>query len=457
MRAGQRSAGSPSHRAILAIAIPITISNVTEPLIGVVDTAVVGRLPDPAHIGAVAVGSLIFDFVYWGFGFLRMGTTGLTAQALGADDPEEIRASLGRALIVALGCGLALWVLQVPIRELAFGLVEGSAHVEVMARDYFDLRILSAPATFTNFAILGWLIGLGRASTALALSLVLNATNLLLDAFFVLELGWGVSGVATGTLIAQVVAALVGLLVVARHLRTLGGRWDRARLLSPEALRRTLAVNRDILVRNLALVSIFGFFTAQGAAHGDVVLAANAVLMHFVNVAAYFLDGMAFAAEGLVGKAFGARDPDALIGAARRTTAWSLGLAMAISLALAVFGPELVDLLTVAPEARAAAKEYLGWAVAAPVAGVLCFQLDGIFVGATRAAEMRNASLASLVLFLAGFWLLVPFDNHGLWGALLISYAARTLTLGAYLPRLLRAARAPPEPGPEGSLVDAAS
>jgi MATE family multidrug resistance protein len=428
----------PSHRAILAIAVPIMISNLSTPLLGVVDTGVIGQIPDAALIGAVALGALVFTFAFWAFGFLRMGTTGLTAQALGASDTEEIRASLGRAVFIAIVIGVALVAVQWPVRELAFFLLDGSERVESLARDYYDIRIWSAPATLTNYALLGWFIGLGKARVALMLQLILNLTNMLLDAFFVLGLHMGVDGVAIGTVIAEFVAAIAGLIIAARYLRHVGGQWDMVRLLVPEQIRRTLTVNRDIMIRSLSLVFVFGWFLAQGAKHGDSILAANAVLMHFISVTAYFLDGFAFAAEALVGKAVGAAHRAGLSKASRMTTWWAAGVALLSSLFLFVFGPSLIDILTTEPGVRELAREFLPWATFAPLVGVWCFQLDGIFIGATRTAAMRNAMLMSAAIFLVGWYVLTPFGNQGLWASLYVHYAARTFTLLYYFPGLRR-------------------
>ena len=426
-----------THREVLAIALPIMLSNVSTPLLGVVDTAVVGRIPDPAHVGAVAVGALIFSFVFLGFGFLRMGTTGLTAQALGAGDEREVRAGLVRALLVAAGCGTALIALQWPIRWVSFALLEGTEQVESLAAVYFDYRIFSAPAALTSYALLGWFVGLGRTGVGLMLQLVLNVTNMALDALFVLAFDWGVEGVALGTLMAEWIAAIVGLAVAFVVVRRRGGRsLDWERVLDRERLKRTFAVSSDIMIRSLALVFAFAFFTAQGAAMGEVLLAANAVLMQFINVSAYVLDGLAFAAEALVGRAIGAQSPGAIVTAVRRTTLWAAGLALLVALVLFVFGDTFIRWMIVDESARAAAREYLFWSAAAPFVGVWCFQLDGIFIGATRTAEMRNAALASLVLFLGAWWLLRPFGNHGLWASLHTHYLARTLTLLRYYRRI---------------------
>jgi len=427
------------HRTILTIAVPIMLSNVSTPLIGAVDTAVVGQTPDPAYIGAVAVGSLVFTFVFWAFGFLRMGTTGLTAQALGARDPAEMVATLGRALLVALVAGVALVVLQWPIRETAFALLDASASVEGLGRSYVDIRIWSAPAALVNYALLGWFIGLGRTDIALVLQLLLNLTNIGLDLWFVLGLGWGVPGVAAGTVLAEVLAASVGVAVALRHARTLGAGWSRRAILAPAQLRRTLVVNGDIMVRSLALIFVFVWFMAQGAAQGDVGLAANAVLMQFISMAAYFLDGLAFAAEALVGRAVGAMRRAAVAAAAVRTSLWAGGVAALIALALWGFGPTLIDLLSVDPAVRATARTYLPWAIGAPLMGVWAFQLDGIFIGATRTADMRNAMLSSSLVFLLAWYVLQPWGNHGLWAALYVNYLARTATLLYRYPALLRA------------------
>jgi MATE family multidrug resistance protein len=427
-----------THRAVLAIAIPVMLSNLSTPLTGVVDTAVVGRIPGAAPIGAVAAGSLVFTFLFWAFGFLRMGTTGLTAQAHGAQDRDELRATLGRALLVALAAGMSLILLQWPIRAGAFAMLGASREVERLALGYFDVRIWAAPAALANYAILGWLIGLGRTDLGLIVQLFLNVTNMLLAILLVLILGWGVRGVALATVLAEYGATGVGCLIAARHLRALGGAWSLAGLLAPERLQRVMTVNLDIMIRSLALLAVFVWFTSNGARQGDAILAANAVLMHLVSLSAFFLDGMAFAAESLVGQAVGASRRAGLIRAARVTTAWATAVACMLSLVLSVCGVPIIDALTVDAEVRHTASRYLPWAAGVPLMGVWAFQLDGIFIGATRTADMRNAMLLSLAIFLAGWWLLRPLGNHGLWAALYVSYLARLGTLLWYYPRLVR-------------------
>ncbi len=427
-----------THRSVLAIAVPVMLSNVSTALIGIVDTGIVGQVPDPAYIGAVAVGSLVFLLAFWAFSFLRMGTTGLTAQALGAGNAADLGASLARALILAVGIGTVLVVLQWPIRELAMHLLEGSARVEALAAEYFDVRIWAAPATLANYALLGWFIGLGRTDIGLVLQLVLNVTNMVLDAVFVLALGWGVEGVAAGTLLAECLAAMVGIAIAIQHVRRNAWRIAPGDLLDATKLRRTLAVNRDIMVRSLALIFVFVWFMSRGAADGDVTLAANAILMQLITVSAFFLDGLAFAAEALVGRSMGAEDRRGLSAAMRLTTFWAAVTALIICVALFSLGAAIIDFLTVDNAARKAAREFLPWAAAAPLLGVWAFQLDGVFIGATRTVAMRNAMLLSSSIFLVSWWILLPFGNHGLWGALYINYCARIGTLAYCLPALLR-------------------
>ena len=428
-----------THRTVLAIAAPIVLSNLSTPLLGVADTAVMGRLGDPKYIGAVAIGALIFTMVFWTFGFLRMGTTGLTAQALGAKDGAEIRAALGRAMLIAGGVGLALITLQWPIREAAFFLLDGGPEVEPLARTYFDIRVWSAPAALANYALVGWFIGLGRAHIALALQVFLNLVNIFFNIVLALGLGWGVAGIAAGTLIAEVAAAALGLLIAARHLRFYPGRWTRARFMDAAQLARTIAVNRDIMLRTIVLMLSFAWFTAKSAEAGTVTLAVNAILLQFVTVSAFFLDGFALAAEALVGRAVGARSRDDFDRSARLSTLWAAGIACVLSLGIFATGGTVIDFLSVDAEVRTVARVYLFWAALLPVLSVWCYQLDGIFIGATRGPEMRNAALASSLIFLGLWWLLLPYGNHGLWAALTGFNLMRAASLGFYFPRLRRA------------------
>jgi len=429
------------HAHVLAIAVPIVLANVTTPLIGLVDTAILGQLGDPHYIGGVAIAAMIFNLLYWAFAFLRMGTTGLTAQAEGRGDSREIGATLMRALLIAAIAGVALIILQRPISALSFALLNGSQAVEASASAYFDIRIWGAPAALANFAFLGWFIGMGRARTALVLQLLLNGTNAILDAWFVLGLGYGVEGVAYGTLISETLAAGTGAWLALGIVKQQGIRFELPRILDAPALRRTLNVNRDIMIRTVGVIVAFTWFTAKSAEAGDVILAANAVLITLTHVAAYFLDGFAFAAETLVGQAIGAKRIARFRDAVRLSTLWAIIFS---TLASAVFwfgGGVIINVLTVNEEVRAAARVYLIWAALAPVIGVMAYQLDGIFIGATRTAEMRNMMLLSLAAFLVAWMTLTPlYGNHGLWAALAIFLSLRGLTLGLRYPALVRAA-----------------
>jgi MATE family multidrug resistance protein len=433
------------HARVWGLAGPIMISNLSTPLLGAVDTAVVGHLPDPTYIGGVAVGAIIFNFLYWGFGFLRMGTTGFTAQAYGAGEPDELRAALARPLILALVLGALLIVLQVPIGWLAFRLFEASDRVEALAESYYGIRIWSAPAALANYAMLGWLLGTRRAGAVLVLQIALNGTNIVLDLVFVLGLGWGVEGVALASLLAEVSALCLGLAMVAGVLRKSGGAWDWARIGDRRRLAALFRANADILVRTLCLLSAFAYFTARGASMGDVVLAGNAILIQLHSFMAYGLDGFAHAVEVLAGNALGAGSRRAFRQAVKVSTVWAGGTSLLFTLLFLVLGGPIIDLFTDLPEVRAAARDYLPWLIVSPLISVWSFQLDGIFIGTTRTAHMRNAMLLSLAVFLLACWLLIPaFSNHGLWLALTIFMAARAVTLGFYYPALERAVGAEP-------------
>lgn len=429
------------HAQVLAIAIPIILANVTTPLIGIVDTAVLGQLGDPFYIGAVAFGGVIFSLVYWAFGFLRMGTTGLTAQARGTGDEAEVAASLARALMIAAGGGLLLIAMQSPIAWTTFSVVEGSEAVESGAKTYFDIRIWGAPAALANYALFGWFIGRGETRVVLGLTLLLNGINLVLDAFFVMGLGLGVAGVALGTLIAEVGAALVGLTLALRAIARAGVKLTPKQTFDRYQLIRVFNVNSDIMIRTLCLVFAFAWFAAKSAEAGDVVLAANAVLINFLTFSAYLLDGFAFSAETLVGQAVGADRKPHFRQAVRLTSIWAVVIGTGLSLAYWFTGGFVIDMLTVNEEVRALARNYLFWVALTPITGVACFQLDGIFIGATRTADMRNMMILSLGVYLVAWWLLTPeFANHGLWSTLIIFFVVRAITLGSRFPALERAA-----------------
>ncbi len=441
-----------TNRAVLAIALPITLSNATTPLIGFVDTAVIGQTGEAHLIGAVAVGANIFSLLFWAFGFLRMGTTGLTAQAVGARDDAEVAANLARPMLIGLVAGLALVVLQAPLANAALALVAASDQVTAAAATYVTVRIWGAPAALVNYALLGWFIGQGRADTAFALQLVLNGINLALSVLFVLVFDWGVTGVAAAVVVAEVAALALGALLAARRLTRLSPRWREADILDPVRFARVLSVNADIMIRTLCLLTIFFIMTASAARADDLTLAANALLLAITSVTVYFLDGYAYAAETLVGQAVGARDRERFGRAAVLSTNWAAVTSLVLTVVLFVAGERIIAAMTPDEAVRAAAAEFLPWAALTPVIGVWCFQLDGIFIGATETRAMRNMMIASLAVFLVAWWALThDYGNHGLWAALLISYVARALSLWAAMPALV-ARRfppcAPPQPPP---------
>lgn len=427
------------HRRVWLIAGPIIISNISVPMLGAVDTAVMGHLPDPKYIGGVAIGAMVFTFIYWGFGFLRMGTGGLTAQAFGAKDADEVRACLARAAVVGIPAALILIALQSPIAAAAFSILEASADVETLGREYFFVRIWGAPATLMNFALLGWFIGCQNTKAALWHQLSLNSVNIVLDLVFVLGCGWGVAGVAAATAIADVIAVIIGLLLALPILRKLGGRFAWANILETQKIKRTITLNVDIFIRTICLVFAFAYFTAQGAAFGNVVLAANAVMLNFQTFMAHALDGFAHAVEALGGGAIGAKDRRAFRDAVRVSVFWGLVVALGFTLIYLVAGPFIIDALTGIETVRKASREFLVWSIVMPLIAVFPFLFDGIFLGATRGATMRNAMIVSLLIYLVCCYALVPlWGNDGLWASLTIFMGARGLTLGVRYPGLVR-------------------
>jgi MATE family multidrug resistance protein len=431
------------YGAIWQRAWPIILANAAAPLLGLADTAVIGNLGSLAQLGAIAFGALIFSFIYWSFGFLRMGTTGFTAQAAGAGDEPEVRATLGRALLVAAVLGLGLILLQWPLAELALGLLGGSAEVEAITRSYLTIRIWGAPAALCTYALMGSLIGLGKSRQLLLVQLLLNGLNIFLDVLFAGVLGWGVEGIALGTALAEWVTVIVAAAIVLRLLR---GRhtdnapfWPAELIRDRQKMRQALAANTDILLRTLLMLLCFAWFTNQGAVFGDAVLGANHILLQLISFSAFFLDGYAFVAEALVGEALGARQRLQLQLAIRRSTVMAAVTALLLAALIGLFGHNAVNALTDIPAVRLAAGDVLGWAALYVLLSFAAFQLDGIFIGATRTREMRNASFFSALIFVLAWWYLAPrFGNTGLWWAFLVYVCARALTLLAYYPRIVR-------------------
>jgi multidrug resistance protein, MATE family len=430
-----------SHGAVLRIAVPIMLSNVSEPLIGVVNTAVMGRLPEPHYIGAIAVGALIFSFLFWGFGFLRLSTGGLSAQATGAKDTHELQLIFWRSILLALGIGLTLLLLGPWIGRFAVSLVGGSDDVQREALVYFNYRIWSAPAALANFAILGWFIGQGRATLAFVNQMFLNITNMVLSATFVLYFGMATEGVGLAVILAEYAAVALGLIMALRALGKFDSKPSWKAVLKRAPFVKLIAANSDIMIRTFCLVFAFGWFVSRGAKAGDLVVAANAVLLNLFEVAAYLIDGFAYASEALVGQAIGARNRKRFSQAVRLTTIWAMVFGVLFSVVIWVAGETLLGLMTTNAEVKAFALQFLPWAALTPILGTICFQFDGIFTGAMATRDMRNMMILSLALFLAAWAVLEPrFGNHGLWAALCVFFISRGITFGWKFPALTRRA-----------------
>jgi MATE family multidrug resistance protein len=430
---------------VFAIAGPAMIANLTTPLIGIVSITAIGRLGDATLLGGVAMASVIFDCMFWLFAFLRMGTVAFTAQSLGGGEAGELRAHLARGLVVAAIVGALLIALQVPTAIVVLDAMGGSDGVTRAAKTYFAIRIWSAPLALGNYVVLGWLIGQARAMLALSIQVAINLINMAVTVLLVLVLDMGIAGAASAAVVAEGAGLLLGL-VIAWHLMQRQLSVPNAVLFDRARLTRMLSVNRDIMIRTAALISAFLFFTAQGARAGDVTLAANAVLNNFLLVSAFFLDGLANAAEQLCGRAFGARDRVAFSGATRLVAAWGFGFALAVALVFALFGTRFIDVMTSSADVRLMARDFLIFVIVSPLLAVFAFAFDGVYIGATWARDMRNLMLASLAVFLTAWFALRSFGNAGLWGALLAHYAARGGLEAARYPALLKASFTPASP-----------
>ncbi|WGI22719.1 MATE family efflux transporter [Amylibacter sp. IMCC11727] len=432
--------GELTHRRVLNVAIPIVISNATTPILGAVDTGVVGQMGLAAPIGAVGIGAVILTSVYWIFGFLRMGTAGLAAQAIGANDRGEVCALLVRSLMIGFAAGFLMIVLQVPIFWMAFQLAPASAEVESLAYGYLQIRIWSAPAAIAVYGLTGWLVAHERTRAVLVLQVWMNGVNILLDLWFVLGLGWGVEGVAVATMIAELSGLVLGVWLVRDGFR--GDYWKNWTVVFDRViLKRMALVNSDIMIRSVLLLICFASFLFLGSAFDDTTLAANQVLIQFLFITANAMDGFAFAAEALIGQALGAKDRGRLRRSVMITSFWGAVVIVILSIFFFFAGGWLIDVMTTAPEVRALARVYLIWMILAPFLGGPSWMLDGIFIGATRTTDMRNMMLISFGVYWLAIWLLLePFGNHGLWAALIIFFVARGVTLAVRYPALERAA-----------------
>ena len=428
------------------LAGPIILSNISVPLVGAVDTAVVGHLPEPQSIGAVALGALIFSFLYWGFGFLRMGTTGFIAQAYGAGDWKGLSDTLLRVLILAPLLGLVTIVLGWPLIDFVLYLIDSSAEIETLAADYSHIRIWSAPAVLCVYAFTGIFIGMHNTRAAFVLQLILNISNMLLDLLFVLGFGWGVEGVALASVLAEYLAMLCGFYLLRTQISTALSHYNRARLLARDALLKLFTVNSNIFIRTLCLLFAFSYFTAKSASQGEVILAANAILLHLQSIMAYGLDGFAHAVEAMAGSAYGAGRQRVFRRAVLLTTLWGAVIALLAGLVYLVFGDAIILLFTSIDAVADTASRYLPWMVVAPILSVWSFQLDGIFIGTGHTNAMRNAMIFSLVTYLLLLQLAIPmFGNHGLFFGLAFFMLIRALSLLFYFPGIEAAMRKPDE------------
>ncbi|MEM8592470.1 MAG: MATE family efflux transporter, partial [Pseudomonadota bacterium] len=417
-------------------AVPVVLSNITVPLLGIVDTGVVGQMGEAAPIGAVGLGAMILSTLYWFFGFLRMGTTGLAGQALGAGDAGEVDAILSRALLIGMGAGVVLILLQWPLLWAALAVAPATEAVETMAGEYVRIRIFSAPAAIAIYGITGWLIAQERTRAVLVLQLWMNGVNILLDLWFVIGLGWGVSGVAFATFLAEWSGLAVGLWFCAPVFRRAAWR-ERARLLQADKLAKLLSVSTDITIRSVLLMAAFTSFLFLGARFGEVTLAANQVLLQFVYVTSYALDGFAFAMEALVAQTLGARRRSDLRRATVLAFYWGFGSALALTFAFALAGGWLIDAMTTAEDVRAVAREFLPWLIAMPLISAGSYLIDGVFIGATRTQDMRDMMVASFAAYVVSVAAFMPwFGNHGLWAAVIVFFVARFVTLAVRYPRV---------------------
>jgi multidrug resistance protein, MATE family len=433
----------PTLGRVLALAVPIMLANASTPLIGFVDAAVIGRLGDAAPIGGVALGAAIFNAIYWSVGFLRMSTTGFAAQALGARDGVEIAATLVRALLIAIAIGVAVVVLQAPIQQGFLWVLGGSPAVQAATTAYYDWRIWAAPAGLVNFALLGWFIGLGRTMVAFWLQVLANVLNISFALLFVPVLGWGVPGVGLAAFLGEWAAAIGGLVIAAREFQARGATLDRAAVLAPAKLRAMFAANRDIMIRTVCVLAASQIFLRLSAGQGDAALAANALLLTLLTITYFMLDGYAHATETLVGQAIGAKDRPRLDRSVHLAAIAAGMTGVVAGLVIWASSEAIIAFMTTNADVRSLTSNYIVWVALLPFLGVWCFLLDGVFIGATRTADMRDMMLLSFVVYLAALGLFVPaFGNHGIWAAHCVFFIARAITLAWKYPGLARAAEA---------------
>ncbi len=426
----------PTHRRVWALAAPMILSNISVPLVALVDSTVIGHLPHAHQLGAVAVGASLYTFLAWAMGFLRMGSTGFAAQAAGRGDGAALRQVLLQGLLLAMGMSVLLGALGVPLSGVALHFMQPSAELDQLTRDFFHTRLFGLPAALASYALVGWFLGTQNARAPLAILLSTNLVNIVLNLWFVLELDWGVVGSARASVIAEWTGALIGLAMTRKALRAYPGHIAWAALALWQSWRPLLAVNRDIFIRSLALQSVFFLITVQGARLGDATVAANALLLNGLLLTAHALDGLAHAVEALCGHAIGARDRPALRRALVVACGWSLLASLGFAALFGLGGHLFIQMQTDMPDVRQTAFEYLPYLALLPLIAVWSYLLDGLFIGATRAREMRNGMLLTMLLVLPFAWGLQGLGNHGLWLTFLLFMLLRSATLAVIAWRL---------------------
>jgi MATE family multidrug resistance protein len=439
MKMAQHWPDRATHRRVWSLAWPMMLSNITVPLLGLVDTAVIGHLPEPHHLGAVALGGMIFSILYWAFGFLRMGTTGMVAQAHGREDGDRLRTLLGQSLVLGACIGLLILLLRTPLTTLALQLMGPESDVLTEATRYTEIRAFGAPAVLCNFALLGWFVGMQNTRIALILLTSTNLLNMLLDLLFVFGLGMKADGVALATVLAEYFSLLLGLWFCRRLLLKTAGQWLWPQLRRLRDYKALIQVNRYLFIRTVSLLLTFAFFTAQGAQQGTAILSANAVLLNFLLLISNALDGFAHATEALIGRAVGRRDPSEFGRILGCTAFWSLVSAIMLTLVFWLGGNTIIHLLTDITEVREIAVRYLPWVIILPLIGCWSFLLDGLFIGTTQVKAMQDTMLFSVFMVFAPIWWIAqPMGNHGLWLAFISLFAARGLSGGWVFWRMQR-------------------
>lgn len=420
------------HRRVWSLAWPMMLSNITVPLVGLVDSAVVGHLDDPRHLGAVAIGATLFTSIYWAFGFLRMGTTGLVAQAVGRDDSAANRTLLFQGSMFALALALIMLLLQWPLLSIGLSLMGPEADVQGAATDYAFTRISGAPAALINYVIIGWFVGNQNTRVPLYLLTLINLVNLVLDLLFVWGFGWGAQGVAAATLIAEYTGLAAGIWFVAQHLKLIGGSADRGALTQLQAYAKLVRVNRYLFIRTMLLLFMFAFFTAQGARLGTETLSANALLLNFLMLISHALDGFAHATEAGCGRFAGAKDSKGFYAAVFSAALWSLVFALGLTLVFVLFGELILSMMTGIEPVHSLAVAYLPWVWVLPLIAVGSYLLDGVLIGTTQTKAMQQIILITvLFVFLPLWWLTQGLGNTGLWLSFTLAFIARGL-VGLY-------------------------